>query len=136
MAVLQAGIYTGPGMVDDTTFSPSIAGLGIHVLTYTYIDANGCVNQDTATVEVDICAGWTSIQPSEVLKLYPNPFSAMLSLEAENLRQVTIFDVLGKVVLSKKNLSGNMLLLNTKDIPNGMYTVEVRTERGTLFGRL
>ena len=33
---------SGPG-VTGSTFDPNAAGVGIHVLTYSYTDGNGCI---------------------------------------------------------------------------------------------
>lgn len=56
------GVYTGPG-VSETTFNPSEAGAGIHSLTYTYTDANGCSN----SINVDI-----TVHPTPVVDLGEN----------------------------------------------------------------
>ncbi|MCC6252597.1 MAG: T9SS type A sorting domain-containing protein [Bacteroidia bacterium] len=47
----SGGIYSGNG-VSGNTFSPVAAGAGIHVLTYTYSDNNGCTNNVTDSIEV------------------------------------------------------------------------------------
>jgi hypothetical protein len=48
----SGGIYSGSG-VTGTNFNASIAGLGPHVLTYTYTDVNGCVNTATNSITVN-----------------------------------------------------------------------------------
>ena len=45
------GVYSGTA-VSGGNFNPSSAGVGTHVITYTYTDANGCVNSATDEVEV------------------------------------------------------------------------------------
>ena len=45
------GTYTGAGVAGDI-FTPSDAGIGVHTLTYTYTDANGCTASATTDVEV------------------------------------------------------------------------------------
>lgn len=45
------GSYAGPG-VSGTNFDASTAGLGIHTISYTYTDANGCTNTATDQIEV------------------------------------------------------------------------------------
>ena len=47
------GVYSGPA-VTGSTFSPSVAGVGVHTISYTYTDGNGCVA--TATDEVTVYA--------------------------------------------------------------------------------
>ena len=45
------GIYTGIG-VSNNIFDPAVAGLGAHVITYTFTNANGCSGSDVATLNV------------------------------------------------------------------------------------
>src|SRR6056297_1524140 len=51
------GVYSGPGITDDGngstySFDPSVAGVGVHTITYTFTDVNGCENSATDVVEV------------------------------------------------------------------------------------
>ncbi|MFZ4707778.1 MAG: HYR domain-containing protein, partial [Bacteroidales bacterium] len=45
------GVYTGTG-VSGGVFTPSVAGIGTHTITYTYTDGNGCSNFCTFTIQV------------------------------------------------------------------------------------
>jgi len=49
----SGGIWTGSGLVGPRRFSPVDAGVGTHVLTYTYTDGNGCTSSDTKTIIVN-----------------------------------------------------------------------------------
>lgn len=46
------GLYSGNGVAGNI-FSPITAGIGTQIITYTYTDANGCVNSDTSSVTVN-----------------------------------------------------------------------------------
>ena len=51
------GVYSGPGVTDSGdgityTFDPAAAGAGVHILTYTFTDGNGCTNSASDDVEV------------------------------------------------------------------------------------
>ncbi len=46
------GTYAGTG-VTGGIFDPAAAGIGSHVITYTYTDANGCINSTTASITVN-----------------------------------------------------------------------------------
>jgi gliding motility-associated-like protein len=45
------GTYSGTG-VSLNNFDPSVAGIGSHVITYSYTDGNNCTNTDTASINV------------------------------------------------------------------------------------
>lgn len=46
------GTYSGPG-VSGGNFNASVAGPGIHTITYTFTDVNGCTGSDTRPIIVD-----------------------------------------------------------------------------------
>ena len=46
------GVYSGPG-ITGVTFSPAAAGTGVHVLTYLYTDAGGCVSAATTSFTIN-----------------------------------------------------------------------------------
>lgn len=56
-----AGTLTGPGVTDNAdgtgTFDPATAGVGVHTLSYTVTDNNGCTASATCDVEVIVCTG-------------------------------------------------------------------------------
>ncbi|KPM49784.1 choice-of-anchor D domain-containing protein [Jiulongibacter sediminis] len=49
------GVYSGSGLTDrggSFFFDPATAGLGTHTITYTFENANGCINSATDEIEV------------------------------------------------------------------------------------
>lgn len=53
-AATAGGTWSGTGIVDAAagTFNPATAGVGLHQITYTVTDANGCTNTGTTVIEV------------------------------------------------------------------------------------
>jgi len=49
----NGGTYTGIGITTSPIFDPVIAGVGIHEITYTYTDVNGCTNTATQNITVN-----------------------------------------------------------------------------------
>ena len=45
------GVWSGPG-ISGNVFTPSIAGSGNHVITYTITDAHGCTDSDQIILTV------------------------------------------------------------------------------------
>ena len=48
----SAGTWSGPGLTDITSFSPSIAGRGEHELIFSVLATPGCIYRDTLTATV------------------------------------------------------------------------------------
>jgi len=48
------GTYSGPGVVSGQ-FDPSVAGIGIHTVSYTYVNPAGCLASDSQQVFVNSC---------------------------------------------------------------------------------
>ncbi len=47
------GLYAGPGVAaNGIAFEPIVAGAGVHTLTYTYSDANSCVNSASHIITI------------------------------------------------------------------------------------
>ncbi len=88
-AVPEGGIYSGPGLIDEAaiaTFSPTLAGEGMHTMTYTFTDENGCTNACHFTVIVSRLAVVTTLQPANITE-----FTATLGVQvlAEGCAPVT-----------------------------------------------
>ncbi|HPJ60174.1 MAG TPA: DUF2341 domain-containing protein, partial [Bacteroidales bacterium] len=71
------GTFSGPpGSISGTDFNPSVAGVGTHVITYTYTDGNGCSNSINKEILV------TAIPSSPVVPPADNCISNILDFPA------------------------------------------------------
>lgn len=123
------GFYSGPG-VTDGFFDPSVAGPGIHTITYIYTDTNGCSNFAEQTIEVISTIGIEDLENQLSFNIYPNPADNYVNIniqsaDAKDL-QINFTNQLGMIVLSKavqvngafntqldlSNLSGGIYLIN------------------------
>lgn len=62
---------------------------------------------------------------SDMIKIYPNPFNDKIvvsNLSSEKIKQVTIYDNLGKLIVSE---SVNTEHINTSSLSNGLYFMEI-----------
>ncbi|MDR6966505.1 hypothetical protein J2X31_000498 [Flavobacterium arsenatis] len=66
------------------------------------------------------------------LLMYPNPSNGMVYINTqnttENLKEINLYDVLGKIILSTKDLSSKQSTLNVGSLVKGVYMVEITTE--------
>ena len=100
------GIYSGPG-VSNGEFNPAAAGGGLHPITYTYTNANGCAGSETVEYEVAVCTGVEKFaQP--VLEVRPNPMESSTWVSLKNYRgqdaqfNLLLMDATGRKVFEKQ----------------------------------
>lgn len=129
MASPMGGIFSGTG-VTGSNFDPATAGIGNHVITYTYSDSLGCTNSDSITLVVSSCAGINELNGlgNEVI-MYPNPFSQTLNVDVttNESTSVTLFDMLGNNI-GTWQLKKGANAINTQSIAPGVYTLQVKTK--------
>lgn len=124
------GNYSGSG-VTGNIFEPSEAGVGTHLITYTYEDTNGCSNSDSQVIIVedgDCTTGLNTSKINESSNIFPNPSDGLFTLQtnsipAENLR----FDVLnmhGQVVL-ENTVHANPETVDLRGQPAGVYFIRL-----------
>ncbi len=72
---------------------------------------------------------------ASALKLYPNPAQQSLSLEAEGMTHMEVYDVLGQLVY-QQDAESNNLTINVSDWTEGLYFVKVQTQSGWFIRRV
>lgn len=118
-----SGNYSGTG-VTANLFDPSVAGIGTTVITYTYVDGNGCENSAQSLISVDGCATLDEIA-QEMVTIYPNPASSEFTIAMNKIiNRVEIVDVNGKQVKSFREQE----FYSISDLPNGTYMVKIISE--------
>ncbi|MCL2028404.1 MAG: T9SS type A sorting domain-containing protein, partial [Bacteroidales bacterium] len=97
--------------------------------------ANG---ENTTTYIVHIWISTTSSihtpQLSVLAKLYPNPTNDVLNVSAENMQQLEILDLMGRVVL-RKSVNSDMESLNVSSLKEGAYLIRITTADGVTTAR-
>ena len=61
---------------------------------------------------------------SQAVQVYPNPAKDMLTVKAENLSSVTVYNMMGQKVLSQA-VNAEEITINTCDFESGIYMVRV-----------
>lgn len=100
----------------------TVNGPGIFSVSVT--DGNGCTAQDT--LDVSVC---TSLEPQtqHAVSIYPNPAGDVLWISMDHSPfTVTLYDLPGQAVQVKSTVVNNSVWLNTTDLADGIYFVEVR----------
>jgi subtilisin-like proprotein convertase family protein len=98
------GSWSGFG-ISGFNFMPPATDVGAWPITYTYANANGCVNRATTNVTVLACEERNRDLDNGAVILYPNPNSGQFNLRVNSTR----FNVLGMKVY---NTSGQLVYTN------------------------
>jgi hypothetical protein len=131
------GTLSGPG-VSAGNFNANIAGAGTHKVFYSYTDTNGCVNSDTISITVNVCAGINEVvNLDDAVKLYPNPFTNEVSVnvDVDGIVNLSMFNMLGEN-MGTWQVSRGSNFINTQGIAAGVYTMEIKTQYGVLNRKL
>jgi lysyl endopeptidase len=105
-----------------------------------YVMINGQIFDGDFNSEllIDLCTVSSiksTINTSEI-NIYPNPSSGNVVVEALfGLEEVRIYNILGKIVLSK-HCNTNVELLNLHRLEKGTYTVQINSEGVNYFKKI
>ena len=106
--------------IANTTYAP----------TTDYYNKNRDNQPDLGAIEYDPTAGVETIKYSKT-KIYPNPCTNYIVVEnaINSINDIRIYNVLGKEVSNFVSIkqSGNKLIINTEDLPNGIYILQSKT---------
>jgi hypothetical protein len=116
------GTYTGTG-VTAGNFDPQAAGIGSHLITYTYTDSMGCTSSASDSVMVDACLNTGGVSAFGA-KLFPNPSDGTFQLYVAQSCTAELVNSLGQTVEIKALLQGNNTLGNS-ELAEGMYTLQL-----------
>ncbi len=125
------GEFSGPG-VSNGMFDPAAAGLGEHIITYTYTDPNYCTNSATDMITVTEFTGVYDQPDYDELVIYPNPnngnFTIKAGIEINESVDLRIYSTLNKIVFEEKNIDVNQDFnknINLSNLAKGIYYVHI-----------
>ena len=130
------GTYSGTGIVTSPNFNPALAGLGNHIISYTFTDNNSCSATATQTLTVTDCTGLEEFAEDQNITVYPNPSNGLVSLNILNAQfeslQISITDVQGKIIFNhtEKNVIGTFKKeIDLQEKAKGLYFISFTSDR-------
>ncbi len=123
------GTFSGPG-VSGNTFDPTIANIGMNVISYSYTDSVGCTGSSMDSVYVDVCTDAPVSSLVSQVSIYPNPNNGTftLQLNSNEPSDVLIFDAQGKLVYSQNVQPNAQYQMNISE--SGMYLITTINKSG------
>jgi hypothetical protein len=99
-------------------------------------DNNGCIDTSNC-VNVNSVSSDELLTMDDELKIFPNPTSTHLTIELvgnSTIKEIKIYNMFGECVLASPLLRGGREgLLDLSALPNGVYFVEIKTDKVVLF---
>lgn len=83
-----------------------------------------------------VCSFYGVDQHELEVKVYPNPTQGDVTIEADNIEQVRVVDMLGQVVENSRCNHDNNVVLNLGYLPPSIYLLEVKTKDGIIKQRI
>ena len=69
------------------------------------------------------------------LKVYPNPTNNLVTIEAESMTEVLVYNIMGQCVL-RKEIAGNQATIDLQHVSEGLYLLRVKTANGIVSKRI
>lgn len=123
------GNYSGNGITNNV-FYPASAGVGSSIITYTYVDGNGCSNTAQTIIDVNDCAGIKEYEQAS-FAIFPNPNNGQFKITSNGnpMDLIIIYDAQGKMVFNESYSGVFALEFNLSDYSNGVYYIEIRSDQ-------
>ena len=113
--------------LNGTQFDPAVAGIGQHLISASFTDANGCVGSSNLTLTVEACASIDQLLYTG-LKIVPNPTNGLLKISGLEVGQeLIIVDFNGRTVW-KSTCKSEVEEINLEQVANGLYYLETQVK--------
>ena len=101
------------------------------------IDSAGCDRRGEIEVDVDTCLTGVMNVISDQVIIYPNPTKGIMkiSLPDNEVFDLVIYDIMGKLILSENKISQNYIIVD-KTLLNGTYILNLMHAKGVITRRI
>ncbi len=111
---------------------------GIDTILVSVKDECNAMDADTVLINVIIPASICG-DNSQVLEIFPNPSSDIFQIRTDNslkIKKLVVCDLSGKIIFEQKHFDSDLLKINLKDKPQGIYLLKIETENGVRIEKL
>ena len=124
------GTWAGNG-ITGSTFSATAAGLGVHTLSYTVTNSNGCTATSYVNVTVNDCIDRHNVFATAI-RLWPNPNNGQFKIQFNSDKykgfKVKIINERGQDLGNYEFTGlvyGSIIPMDLRKLPSGMYFLNV-----------
>ena len=118
----STAVCAGNG-VSGNTFNPLTAGIGLHQITASFTDQNGCVLNSNFDVIEDSIFNGIQENGSASFKVFPNPSNTgnIINIENDGANEIRILDFQGKIISQQEINSNNTTFVAPS---SGVYFIQ------------
>ena len=125
----SGGTYSGAG-ISSGYFIAANAGVGLHEITYSYTDENGCSQSASSTLEVVTCIEVPEQMNESIWQIYPNPFENELHIISDiHPFMIRLFNSIGQEVFVQSNPVTH-IRADLTALSSGVYLLELESKNG------
>ena len=109
--------------------------IGLYYYQITAIYQNGC-QSDMVEITVNV-VGDDAVDEFGVenIALYPNPTSGKVNIKAEAMKNVTVYNVTGQIIMMQA-VDNDEIMIDMSSFENGMYLINIITDNGNVVKTL
>jgi len=110
--------------VENLTFDPLTANIGINTITASFTDVNGCQGAAILNITVEECAALDNPLTSSI-DIFPNPTSGVFTVRGVPINShLQVLDLNGKIIY-KSVTAHSSVEVSLLHISNGLYYLEI-----------
>lgn len=96
-----------------------------------------CTDSDTETKTVNLTTAAISAPAAFDVKIYPNPVSDFLHIQADNsIEQINVRNIVGEILHPNVVITNTAAKVDVSDMASGNYMLEIISDKGSRFIRI
>lgn len=125
------GYYSGPGINGAFVILDSL-NPGTNYISYSFVDGNGCVDQDSVSIELLDCLGVNDLH-LQSLNVFPNPSEGIIQITGDIslIQQVQVLDTQGRLLQVLSVDLNDSIELDFKDC-KGAFILNIMLTNGRI----
>ncbi len=106
------------------------------IIYSTIVNQFGCKASTKHTVQLPSSTNGIKENGANLFEVYPNPFVEKISVDIFDSGELSLFDELGKIVFSQNVSKGEFTEIQTQQLVNGFYVLQIKNDQGIFQTKL